>query len=210
MATTKPAVKSDGVPSKRDAILEAAARVFFESGYAAASMDEIAREAGVSKQTVYSHFGAKEALFGAFIRDNCERLLEPILAPEIRAKGPETALAGIARRYLDLILEPRAMALFRTILAESGRFPELAETFYRSGPLVAIDNLADYLAHLDGEDVLRVGDPRLAARLFFGMLREDFYFRLLLGYGDEPEKNEVERTVRQAVSVFLAAYAGDG
>ena len=88
MATTKPAVKSDGVPSKRDAILEAAARVFFESGYAAASMDEIAREAGVSKQTVYSHFGAKEALFGAFIRDNCERLLEPILAPEIRAKGP--------------------------------------------------------------------------------------------------------------------------
>ena len=210
MATTKPARTSNGVPSKREAILEAAARVFFELGYADASMDEIAREAGVSKQTVYSHFGAKDALFGAFIRDNCDRLLEPISAPEIRDKGPGAALAGIARRYLDLILAPHAMALFRTILAESGRFPELAETFYRSGPLVAIDNLADYLAELDGEGVLRVGDPRLAARLFFGMLREDFYFRLLLGYSDQPEKNEVERTVRQAVDVFLAAYAGDG
>ena len=210
MATTKPAHKSHGVPSKREAILEAAARVFFESGYADASMDGIARQAGVSKQTVYSHFGAKESLFGAFIRDNCERFLEPILAPEIRDKGPGPALAGIARRYLDLILAPQAMALFRTMLAESGRFPKLAETFYRSGPLVAIDNLADYLVVLDGEGVLRVSDPRLAARLFFGMLREDFYFRLLLGYSDRPDKNEVERTVRQAVDVFLAAYAGDG
>ena len=173
-------------------------------------MDEIARQAGVSKQTVYSHFGAKDALFGAFIRDNCERLLEPISAPDIRARGPGAALTGIARRYLDLILEPHAMALFRTILAESGRFPELAKTFYRSGPLIAIDNLADYLAAMDDEGVLRVSDPRLAARLFFGMLREDFYFRLLLGCGDFPEKNEVERTVSQAVDVFLAAYAGDG
>ena len=210
MATTKAAQKSNGVPSKREAILEAAARVFFESGYADASMDEIARQAGVSKQTVYSHFGAKDALFGAFIRDNCERLLEPISAPDIRARGPGAALTSIARRYLDLILEPHAMALFRTILAESGRFPELAKTFYRSGPLIAIDNLADYLAAMDGEGVLRVSDPRLAARLFFGMLREDFYFRLLLGCGDFPEKNEVERTVSQAVDVFLAAYAGDG
>jgi TetR/AcrR family transcriptional repressor of mexJK operon len=210
MATTNAAQKSNGVTSKRDAILEAAARVFFESGYADASMDEIAREAGVSKQTVYSHFGAKEALFGDFIRDNCERLLEPISAPEIRAKGPGAALTGIARRYLDLILEPQALALFRTILAESGRFPELAETFYRSGPLVAIDNLADYLSALDSEGVLRMSDPRLAARLFFGMLREDFYFRLLLGCGESPNKKEVERTVSQAVDMFLAAYAGNG
>ena len=210
MATTNVAQKSNGVPSKHDAILEAAARVFFESGYADASMDEIAHEAGVSKQTVYSHFGAKEALFGAFIRDNCERLLEPISAPEVRAKGPGAALTGIARRYLDLILEPQAMALFRTILSESGRFPELAEAFYRSGPLVAIDNLSEYLADLDGEGVLRVSDPRLAARLFFGMLREDLYFRLLLGYGDVPEKKEVERTVSQAVDVFLTAYASNG
>ena len=77
MATTKPAQKSNDVPSKREAILEAATRVFFESGYADASMDEIAREAGVSKQTVYSHFGAKEALFGAFIRDNCVKIPHP-------------------------------------------------------------------------------------------------------------------------------------
>jgi TetR/AcrR family transcriptional repressor of mexJK operon len=210
MATTSAARKSNGVPSKRDAILEAAARVFVESGYADASMDEIARQAGVSKQTVYSHFGAKEALFGAFIRDNCGRLLEPILSPKVRAKGPGAALTGIARRYLDLKLEPRAMALFRTIIAESGRFPELAETFYRSGPLVAIDSLAEYLTAMTGEGVLRVSDPRLDARLFFGMLREDFYFRLLLGCGKSPKKKEVERTVSQAVDMFLAAYAGDG
>jgi TetR/AcrR family transcriptional repressor of mexJK operon len=196
-----------GLPSKHAAILEAATRVFLDSGYDAASMDAIAREAGVSKQTVYSHFGGKDALFGAIIREKCDELLEPIIAPETRVDDPEAALTDMARRFLELVLIAGNMALFRTVVGEWARFPELAAAFYDSGPKLALENLTAYLSELDARGVLAIADPQFAAGLFFGMLRSDTYMRRLLGIGPDPTAEDIERTVGEAVRVFLAAYA---
>ncbi len=194
-------------PTKREIILRAATRIFLDSGYGAASMDEIAREAGVSKQTVYSHFGDKEALFGATIREKCDRLMQPIIMPQPAGDDPQTALTAIARRFLGLILTPENMAHFRAVVAESGRFPELAEAFYRSGPLLAVEYLAKYLGELDRKNTLKVVHPEQAARLFFAMLRGDLYMRQVLGLGPHPTKREVEAAVDEAVGVFLAGHA---
>lgn len=198
---------SRGLPSKRKAILEAANRVFLESGYGSASMDQVAREAGVSKQTVYSHFGGKDALFGAIIQENCDQLLEPILKPRTRGDDPRAALASIARRFLNLVLSEDAMALLRAVVGETGRFPELAQAFYQAGPLLAVENLSLYLAEMNRKGVLSVDDPRFAASLFFGMLRGDLYVRQLLGAGPAPTAGDIERAVDEAVDVFLTAYA---
>ncbi len=193
--------------SKRETILDAAARVFLDCGYGDASMDAVAREAGVAKQTIYSYFDGKDALFEAIVRDKCDQLLEPIAMPEARGNDPETALARTARRFLDVVLAPEGMALFRALVAECGRFPNLAEAFYRSGPLLAAGNLADYLAELDRKGILKVDDPLRAARLFFALLRGDLYIRRLLDLDSEPKAAEVERAVADAVRVFLAAHA---
>lgn len=194
-------------PSKRDAILKAATRVFLESGYGAASMDEIAREAGVSKQTVYRHFGDKEALFGATIREKCDHLLAPILVPEPESDDPGVALTAIAGRFVGLILAQENMAHFRAVVAESTRFPELAAAFHASGPRLAVRYLAGYLGEVDAKGRLAVDDPEQAARLFFAMLRGEIYMRRLLGLGPEPTQDEVDASVDLAVRVFLAGYA---
>jgi TetR/AcrR family transcriptional repressor of mexJK operon len=211
-ATAKPAepvTTDDRQPptGKRQAIIDAAARVFLQAGYGAASMDAIAAEAGASKQTVYSHFGAKDALFAAIVEGKCEDLMAPVAMPAVPARDHEKALAELARRFVASMLAPGNMALFRLVIAESARFPELARAFYRAGPLTAVENLAGYLTELADAGTLTTGDPIASARLFFSMLRGDIYIRALLGLDETATAAEMEALVRQAVAAFLAAHA---
>lgn len=192
---------------KRRAIAEAAARVFLEVGYGAASMDAIAAAAGVSKQTVYSHFGAKDALFAAIVEGRCADLMAPVVLPAAPGRDPEPVLTEIARRFVDAVLTPANMALFRSVIAESARFPELAKAFYRAGPATATESLAAYLTGLDRAGTLAVRDATESARLFFAMLRGDFYVRCLLGLGPKATAAEKEAQVRQAVAAFVKAHA---
>jgi len=199
-----------GDPAKRVKIRDAAAKLFLRFGYGGVSMDAIAAEAGVSKQTVYSHFGTKDALFGAIIQDKCDELLKPLrsikIKPQAKSSDPEIVLSGIAENFFSLVLSAEGVSHFRAVVAESARFPELAEAFYRSGPAIAVENLAGYLERMHTEGVLHVDDPVGSARLFFGMLRGDTYLRRVLGIGGEPGEAERKRLVAQAVRVFIAAH----
>jgi TetR/AcrR family transcriptional repressor of mexJK operon len=193
---------------KRRAIVAAATGVFLDQGFGAASMDAIAEKAGVSKQTVYSHFGSKEALFEAIIEDKCNEVLSGLSTPSPAVAGnPEQMLRDMAESFLATVLAAPSMALFRVVIAECGRFPELAEVFYRAGPAVAIDNLADILGELDRTGALRVADPASSAALFYAMLRGDLYIRRLLGLAPDPTNAERDAVVAQAVAAFLAAHA---
>ena len=194
---------------KRPLIVEAATRVFLDLGYGAASMDAIAAEARVSKQTVYSHFGAKEALFEAIIEDKCDQLLAPVFEAFRPGQDQAKALNEVARRFLSVILAPPSTALFRVIIAESVRFPELANAFYRAGPQTAVDNLAGYLKELNKARVIATNDPVASARQFFALLRGDLYIRRLLDLAPEPTAEEVATVAGEAVSAFLAIHAPD-
>lgn len=193
--------------SKGQAIIEAAARVFLDRGYGAASMDAIAVEAGVSKQTVYSHFGAKDALFGAIVEGKCNELLVSVSLPPVTGQDHGEALRQIATRFLDTVLASPSMALFRVVVAESSRFPELADVFYRAGPAAAIDNLAAYLEELDEKGALKIADATSSARLFYAMLHGDLYLRRLLGLASEPAAGEIDAVVDEVISAFLKAHA---
>lgn len=194
---------------KRPLIVEAATRVFLDLGYGAASMDAIAAEAGVSKQTVYSHFGAKNALFEAIIEDKCDELLAPVFEAFRPGHDHAKALDEVARRFLSAILAPPSTALFRVIVAESVRFPELANAFYRAGPQTAVDNLAGYLKELNKAGVISTADPVASARQFFALLRGDLYMRRLLDLAPEPAAEEVAAVAGEAVMGFLAIHAPD-
>lgn len=185
------------------AVVEAAAEVFLEQGFGSASMDEIARRAGVSKATVYSYFNSKTTLFGAIVQQRCQRSLPAMLA-ELADQPAADTLTALGRQFLDVLMMPGSLPLYRAVLAEAPRFPELGAVFYTAGPGRAVAALAEYLAAQHARGTLRVSDPRLAAEQFFASVLGHIHVRLLLGIdADPPPAAERERVVAAAVSTFL-------
>ncbi len=192
--------------AKRKAILAAATEMFLELGFGAASMDLIAKRAGVSKATVYKHFRGKEALFGAIIEARCRQLMAPLLTPEMRPNGLEATLLATANGFMDLLMDPAALALYRVVVAEAPRFPELARAFYENGPKRAIGSLADYLSREAAAGYFDIADPVRAAEQFFSLTSGYVHMRALLGI-DVPRRGaDVQEHVRRAVDTFLRAY----
>jgi len=200
-------IAGPGRAAKRKAILAAATRLFLRAGYGAATMEAIAAEAGVSKQTIYHHFGSKDALFGAIVADLCDSLLAS-LAPSGHGEGePRTALIRLGRQVLELALAPDLLALHRLIIAESPRFPELGAATFESGPRLAATRLAGYLREQSQKGALDVGAPELAAEQFFGLILGHKQLRALLRQGEpRPDAADIKHWVERAVEVFLAGY----
>jgi AcrR family transcriptional regulator len=189
--------------AKQDAIIEAAAELFLEQGFGSASMDEIARRAGVSKATVYSHFDSKPALFGAIVQHRCQRTMSAMLA-EMSDQPVEETLTAVGRQFLDVLMMPGSLPLYRVVLAEAPRFPELGLVFYQAAPERCAVALAQYLAELDARGVLAVSEPRRAAEQFLSAVLGHIHIRMLLGVSDAPPSPEERgRQVAAAVSTFL-------
>src|SRR5215470_363767 len=123
MASAMEQVERNEVPSgsKAESVLAAAKRAFLAAGFGAVSMDTIAREAGVSKATVYAHFGSKEELFGAVIERECERYFASFSVEELDPRDVRTSLKVLGRRYLELVLSLDGIALHRIMTGEVAR-----------------------------------------------------------------------------------------
>ena len=159
MVRSVKAVNSSLSERKHLAIQEAGTAVFLRLGYGAASMDLIAAEANVSKQTIYNHFHSKDELFKAIITDMTTTLMAPLSMREARQSTPERLLHSFGRDFLTLMVQPSSLALYRLIVAESARFPELGGDLYTVGPGRLIGILADYLAWETKNGRLAVVEP---------------------------------------------------
>jgi TetR/AcrR family transcriptional regulator, mexJK operon transcriptional repressor len=191
---------------KAESILAAAKRTFLAGGFGAVSMDTIAREAGVSKATVYSHFANKEELFGAVIGRECGLYFARFSAGELDPVNVRASLSVLGRRYLELVLAPDAIALHRIILGEVTRFPGLGEVFWRAGPERQRVQIEAFLKSAVASGTLSVPDPRLAAEQFVSLVRGEIHLRqvlLLAGNAGEPE---IDLAVEGAVDTFMRAF----
>lgn len=187
--------------AKHARILEVATRAFLERGFRSTSMDLVARHAGVSKITIYSHFKSKESLFGAIITGLAQRLLPTISRFGLGDMPVEQALRRFGRMYLDLALAPSSIALHRLVVAESARSPALGRLIFQSGPALVIAALADYLAR---QETARIAYPRLAAEQFLGMVLGHAQLGLLLHARPAGRtRGEIDRIVDHAVRTFL-------
>lgn len=205
--TDQASEKSDSSSPKRAAIVCAAADLFLHSGYGAVSMDNIAAEAEVSKRTVYSHFPGKDVLFAAVMTNHCNQVsgIDTLqLDPEAE---PEAVLGDLGRRFLLLITSEQAVALFRTVVAEAGRFPELGQTFYDCGPTRWVAALSPYLAEQDRRGRLKVPDVEAAAAFLLYRLKDPLHMRCILGVQETPSDKEIREHVAAAVAGFLKIYA---
>src|SRR5712671_2230394 len=178
--------------SKAESILAAAKRTFLASGFGAVSMDTIAREAGVSKATVYAHFAGKEELFGAVIGRECERYFARFSARELDPRDVRASLMILGRRFLELILSPDAIALHRIIVGEVTRFPMLGEVFWRAGPERERVQIEGFLRSAAAAGALTLPDPRLAAEQLVSLVRADVQLRQLLRLETKPSDRQIE------------------
>jgi TetR/AcrR family transcriptional regulator, mexJK operon transcriptional repressor len=205
----KTTTRRAGRMASAGAIREAATTLFLRSGYLGTTMDEVAALAGVSKQTVYTHFADKERLFSDLVLAATERVNEFLrLLTDVLAatEDLDSDLRQVARRYLATVLRPDLLQLRRLVIGESGRFPDLARAYYERAPERTLSALAECFQGLAERGLLRVDDPALAAAHFaFLVLGAPLDRALFLG-GDDAPPAELDRQANQAVRVFLAAY----
>ena len=192
---------------KVENILAAAKRSFLEGGFGAVSMDTIAREAGVSKATVYAHFAGKEELFGAVIGRECERYFAGFSSDELDPTEVCGSLTTLARRFLELLLSPDALALHRLILGEVSRFPALGDVFWHAGPERNLAQIEDFMRAAAAAGSLDIAEPRLAAEQFVGMVRGETQLRHLLRIQSSADPGHVTTVVDAAVATFSRAFA---
>jgi AcrR family transcriptional regulator len=195
-------------PEKTEAILEAAGQLFREHGYGAVSMDQIAREAGVSKATVYAHFESKDRLFAAMVHNACRVYAEGLMPAVTEMEDVRAALTHICREIERFLLSPKTLGIYRVIIAEGPRFPELVQAFVESGPLPFRKMLAEFFEANNRRGTLNVPNPRLAAHQLIWLVRGPLYLQRVLDLGaltkDEPG---VEEVVMGAVDMFMKSYA---
>lgn len=195
---------------KRRAVLDAATDIFLQNGYAGTSMDEIAAQAAVSKQTVYKQFASKEALFVTIITrmtsaagDEVQREIADLGGKD----DVEARLLAYAERQLIVVLTPRLMQLRRLIIAEANRFPELGATLDRGGPQRAVAGLTTAFTRWADRGLLAIDDPRIAASQFNWLVMGDPVNRvMMLGDSAIPDRSTLRRHAAEAVRAFLGAY----
>jgi TetR/AcrR family transcriptional repressor of mexJK operon len=185
----------------RERVLRAATTSFLARGYAS-SVDDIARRAGVAKQTVYHHFASKDALFKAVAHDLTKRVLVEL---EAGPQDPRTGLVRFAIAYRERVLGAQGIATFRTVLPEIQRFKALAKTMYAASGGEMVRQLAAYLGRAMDAGRLRRDDPQFAAELLLGMLVGQDRIKRLFGVLQR-NGSDAPRSA-QIVDCFLRAYA---
>jgi AcrR family transcriptional regulator len=202
-----PDMRAEAV-GKAALILRGARRAFLAGGFGAVSMDAIAREAGVSKATVYAHFGSKEDLFGAVVADVAEERFGGFSALELDPHDVEASLNTIARRFLDLVLSPEAVAVNRIIIGEATRFPALGDVFWQAGPERNRQQIEGFLRRAVEAGSLKIDDVRLAAEQFSSLVRGEIHLRHLFGLDMPRNSAALRAAATNAVATFLRAFGG--
>lgn len=187
---------------KRAEILDAAKDLFLEKGYSGTTMDTVAERAAGSKETIYAHFGNKAGLLKAIIEEAGEALRASLdgAQPE---RSIRSYLTNLAQNYLDLILQPRSLALYRLIISESGRMPEIGDLFYRTCPENFLRGLAQYFSQAHARDEIDAPDPYHLATAFYGMLRGELQMRALFNPTRAPSRKEKQEQARFVVDSIL-------
>ncbi|KAF0224166.1 MAG: Regulatory protein [Rhodospirillaceae bacterium] len=193
--------------AKRAAMLDAAQVCFLDKGYANTSVDEVAARAGVSKATIYAHFASKDALFGAIICRRCDDQAEGLSNLSLpEGQDARTILTAIGLRLMALFLSPEVMGIYRMVIAEAPRHPELAQTWYEAGPLRGKQRVGEVFERMKAQGLLAYDAPTIrVVDMFISALRGECFHRDLINLPANPTFT-VESTVTMAVDTIMQAY----
>jgi len=200
----------DAVPIHRNrktvAILAAARELFLDHGFDAVSMDMIARQAPVSKATLYAHFASKEELFTAFVVDEANQVMDEVWRIVPDSNDVATVLRGVAAKFVDIFLSEQTMFLQRAVIGVVPRFPSIGAAIFDTGPKALTERLAKFLAEAHERGLLNVPNPMLAATQFLSVVRGDLDIRGLLLPAAPPSRAEIEVQIEAGIDLFLHFY----
>ncbi|MBV2359207.1 TetR/AcrR family transcriptional regulator [Thalassococcus sp. CAU 1522] len=191
---------------KFDQVLDGAREIFLRDGYEGASVDDIARAAGVSKATLYSYFPDKRLLFKEVASAQCQLQAEEAMTTLDLTQPPDRVLRQVARTFLGFIYSDMGQRIFRICVAEADRFPELGREFYQSGPMLMRNALVGYLTQAQARGEVRIDDMDLAADQFAELCKADLWPKLVFGLKQSFTDGEITRVVDGAVDTFMARY----
>ena len=191
----------------REAIVDAAARLFLERGFGSVSMDELAMAAGLARRTLYNQFASKEEIFREMLL-RVSRQLEHAFPSGIETQGDvEDVLRVVARVIVNLHKNSEYLGFLRMVVADSRQFPWIAKEFAAvMDPQTA--RLTRYLAHLTELGILNCQNPTLAAHQFMGILNEFSLWPWMIGR--ERALASDADVVEEAIRMFLQRYRPAG
>lgn len=205
MATGTGAYHQQLAEQKHGAIIDAATRLFTAHGYAGASLARVAQDAGVSRATLFKQFPTKASLFEAVVTRQWEATEHDRTTPE-----PGDLARGLrvyGRRYAALMSRPEMVGLYRMVIAEMPRFPQIADTQFETGKMPFFREVEDYLRAEHDAGTARVDDSLMAAANFLGMIGNYVFWPRLMVVGWDPTPAQVEHAVQEAVATTAARYA---
>lgn len=191
---------------KFDQVLAGARLVFLQQGFEGASVDDIAREAGVSKATLYSYFPDKRLLFLEVAKAECCRQADEAEANIGCDCTLREALTIAAATLVDFFTSDFFLRMYRIFVAEAERFPELGREFYESGPKLGRERMVQYFKEAEARGELRIDDKELAADQFAELCKSDLFTKRVMGILDEVTQAQKDRVIAGAVETFLARY----
>lgn len=194
---------------KTEAIVDAARKTFLTRGFDAASMDQIALTAGVSKRTVYNRFRSKEELFGAAITESCKDYL-PVNVDDIEASlPPDDLIRALGRQFLQGVLKPEALSLRRIASFEAARNPAIGKTYLEHGAEWMVKKCAPILSRLAARGAYKIDNPEEAIWQLGALLTEPLYTRALLGDVPNDLEAAIDRQIERGVIAFKKIYGAN-
>ncbi|MDK3019933.1 TetR/AcrR family transcriptional regulator [Pseudodonghicola flavimaris] len=187
-------------------VLSGAREVFMADGFEGASVDDIARAAGVSKATLYSYFPDKRILFIEVVTNECNLMAERALNELDASRPPREVLTTAAHHILSSLLSEFSQRIFRIVLAERERFPELGSAFYACGPEMGTRRLSEYLAEAVAQGSLVIDDIPMAAEQFSELCKARLWVRAMFGVQNRFSEAEIDEVARNAVDMFMSRY----
>jgi AcrR family transcriptional regulator len=194
---------------RRRAILDAAAKLFFENGYERTTLSDVLALSGGSRSTLADLFGGKEGLFIEVLRETSGHVQGIFDALDTNDAPIEVALKDFARQFIEAIFQPSTIVTTRILAAEAARFPEIAEAFFRMGPDMGDRKLAAFLQRSVDTGVLRPLDPVAMSRAFRGMIVGDTGLRVTMGALTPGHVVDALAQVDSAVEIFLSGVRGE-
>ncbi len=192
---------------KTDQIVEAATQLFLAHGFAGVSMDNVVEVAGVSKRTLYNYYESKEQLFIDVMHAQLARFWPALDVPAAIGENAAHQLLGSAVEILRLAMSETPLALYRIVIAESHRFPELAGRFYEFSSIQVINRVSDMLQLIHEQSSLNISDARQAAEHFLDLLIGTAFMRVVLGIDPAMTDKKIRQHASNAVTVFMRAYS---
>lgn len=189
-------------------VRRAAEELFKTRGFDGVAIDEIAAAAGVSKVTIYKHFGSKDELFREAVEAKCAQYW-PEVVFDTQVRTPlRSRLRSFGLGFVALVTSEDAVSFFRLMASQARDGADLSKRFWDAGPERTLQRLAQLLESAQRGGELQRHDPTLAAKQFIALLQGEFQLKCILGVIDAPAPAVVQKHVDAAVDAFLGIYAG--